>query len=329
MNLSKEEVSRMQRTMVATRNEINKVIVGMEQRITDILVAILSNGHCLLEGVPGLGKTLLVQTLAKVLDLKYARIQFTPDLMPADITGTNILLENSDGTRVFHFQPGPVFANIVLADEINRTTAKTQSALLEAMQESSVTVAGRTHILEQPFFVLATQNPLELEGTYPLPEAQLDRFFFKLTVDYPSLPELLQIMELTTGANLPEAQVILQKDELLKYQNLVRLVPISSDIMDYAARLVLATNPNSPQSTPAIKRYIKYGSSPRGAQALVLAAKARAFLDGRVNVSFNDVQDSLLPALRHRLILNFEGEAANIDVDKVLKELLERIPPIN
>ncbi|NLY10468.1 MAG: MoxR family ATPase [Firmicutes bacterium] len=329
MNLSKEEVSRMQRTMVATRNEINKVIVGMEQRITDILVAILSNGHCLLEGVPGLGKTLLVQTLAKVLDLKYARIQFTPDLMPADITGTNILLENSDGTRVFHFLPGPVFANIVLADEINRTTAKTQSALLEAMQESSVTVAGRTHILEQPFFVLATQNPLELEGTYPLPEAQLDRFFFKLTVDYPSLPELLQIMELTTGANLPEAQVILQKDELLKYQNLVRLVPISSDIMDYAARLVLATNPNSPQSTPAIKRYIKYGSSPRGAQALVLAAKARAFLDGRVNVSFNDVQDSLLPALRHRLILNFEGEAANIDVDKVLKELLERIPPIN
>ncbi len=329
MNLSKEEVSRMQRTMVATRNEINKVIVGMEQRITDILVAILSNGHCLLEGVPGLGKTLLVQTLAKVLDLKYARIQFTPDLMPADITGTNFLLENSDGTRVFHFQPGPVFANIVLADEINRTTAKTQSALLEAMQESSVTVAGRTHILEQPFFVLATQNPLELEGTYPLPEAQLDRFFFKLTVDYPSLPELLQIMELTTGANLPEAQVILQKDELLKYQNLVRLVPISSDIMDYAARLVLATNPNSPQSTPAIKRYIKYGSSPRGAQALVLAAKARAFLDGRVNVSFNDVQDSLLPALRHRLILNFEGEAANIDVDKVLKELLERIPPIN
>lgn len=309
------------------REEINKVIVGQKNIIDQVLIALFARGHVLLEGVPGLGKTLLVRTIGDVLDLQFSRIQFTPDLMPADIVGTNIIMEKN-GNRHFTFQKGPIFANIILADEINRATPKTQSALLEAMQERSVTVFGTTHKLKEPIFVLATQNPIEMEGTYPLPEAQLDRFFFKLKVEYPRFSELQEIVDRTTGKVTPKPQKVMDAEKIIKIQDLIREVPISSHVKDYATRLVFATHPNSEFAPEIIKKNVRYGSSPRGAQTLVLAGKMRALLDGRYNVSFEDIKEVAHPALRHRIILSFEGEASGIEVDDLITKVLEEVPTI-
>jgi len=311
----------------AVCDEIRKVIVGQEEVIDGVLTSVFAGGHVLLEGVPGLGKTLLVRTLARVLHLKFSRIQFTPDLMPADITGTNIVTESPSGGRQFLFQPGPIFANVVLADEINRATPKTQSALLEAMQEQSVTVAREVRRLEEPFFVLATQNPIEQEGTYPLPEAQVDRFFFKLLVGPPCLEELDAIIDRTTGTEEPELRVILDGPALLEMRALCRAVPIAPHVKEWALKIVMATHPDSELAPPQVKRFVRYGSSPRGAQALVLAAKTRALLDGRYNVSFDDIRRSALPALRHRVLLNFEGLAEGVQPDDLVQEILESLSP--
>src|SRR5687768_5866884 len=291
------------------RAEVGKVIVGHGETVEGVLTCLLAGGHGLLEGVPGLGKTLLVRTLAQALDLPFARIQFTPDLMPADIVGTNIVMEDPSRGRFFQFQPGPVFSNIVLADEINRATPKTQSALLEAMQEHAVTIAGVQHRLVEPFFVLATQNPIEMEGTYPLPEAQLDRFLYKLLVPSPSLAELSTIVDRTTGATTPEVRPVLAAGEILEMQQLAREVPIAGHVKEFALKVMLATHPESEFAPESTNRFVRYGSSPRGAQALILAAKIRALLQGRFNVAFEDVQHVAVPALRHRILLNFEGEA--------------------
>jgi MoxR-like ATPase len=310
--------------------EIGKVIVGHADIVQGILTCIFSGGHALLEGVPGLGKTLLVRTLSQVLDLKFARIQFTPDLMPSDIIGTNIISESPDGRRVFSFQSGPVFAQIVLADEINRATPKTQSALLEAMQEHSVTVGGTIHRLEEPFFVLATQNPIEQEGTYPLPEAQLDRFFFKLLVNYSTREEMSVILDRTTRGDWPRPERVMDGNAIVRWQKLVREVLIAPPVQDYAIRLVLATHPGGSFAVPDANRYIRCGASPRAAQTLVLAAKVRALLEGRFNVSFEDVRAVYLPALRHRILLNFEAQAESIAPDAILeatvKEVKEKPP---
>ncbi|HHX40636.1 MAG TPA: MoxR family ATPase [Armatimonadetes bacterium] len=311
----------------AVRNEIRKVIVGQEDVIDGVLTSVFAGGHVLLEGVPGLGKTLLVRTLARVLHLKFSRIQFTPDLMPADITGTNIVTESASGGRQFLFQPGPIFANVVLADEINRATPKTQSALLEAMQEQSVSVAREVRRLEDPFFVLATQNPIEQEGTYPLPEAQVDRFFFKLLVGPPSLEELDAIIDRTTGTEEAELRVILDGPALLEMRALCRALPIAPHVKEWALRLVVATHPDSELAPPRVRRFVRYGASPRGAQALVLAAKVRALLEGRYNVSFDDIRRSALPALRHRILLNFEGHAEGVRTDDLVQEIRESLPP--
>ncbi|GIX46449.1 MAG: ATPase AAA [Candidatus Tectimicrobiota bacterium] len=310
------------------RAEIAKVIVGHTEVVEGLLICLLCGGHALLEGVPGLGKTLLVKSLGAVLDLQFSRIQFTPDLMPADIIGTRVILQDEEGHRYFEFQPGPIFSNIVLADEINRATPKTQSALLEAMQERSVTVAGVEYKLQLPFLVLATQNPLEMEGTYPLPEAQLDRFFLKLQVSYPSVAELSEIVDRTTQQHEPTLQPVLSAERILAAQRFVREVPIASHVKDYAIRLVLATHPQAPQATELVKRYVRYGSSPRGVQSLVLAGKVRALFAGRFNVSFEDIRAVALPCLRHRLILNFEGEAEGIDTAAVIEDVLAQIPEL-
>jgi MoxR-like ATPase len=287
---------------------------------------LFSGGHCLLEGVPGLGKTLLISTLSKTLDLRFSRIQFTPDLMPSDIVGTHLINEDEHGRRVFVFERGPVFANVVLADEINRATPKTQSALLEAMQERQVTVGGTRNPLEPPFFVLATQNPLEMEGTYPLPEAQLDRFFFKILVTYPSRDELAVILNRTTRKDEPVISKVMSKDLVREWIGLARQVVIAEHVQDYAVRLTLATQPASGLSTPMVRQYVKYGSSPRGAQALTLASKIRALLDGRFNVSYSDIDENVLPALRHRLILNFEADADGVTSDQILAAFTKEIP---
>jgi MoxR-like ATPase len=305
--------------------EIGKVIVGHADVVHGILTCLFVGGHALLEGVPGLGKTLLVRTLAQVLDLHFNRVQFTPDLMPSDIIGTNIISETPDGKRVFSFQPGPIFAQIVLADEINRATPKTQSALLEAMQEHSVTIGGTIHRLQEPFFVMATQNPIEQEGTYPLPEAQLDRFFFKLLVDYSGREELATILDRTTRGEWPKAEKVMDGGEIQRWQQLVREVLVAPPVQDYAIRLILATHPGGEFAAGPTNRYIRCGSSPRGAQALVLAGKVRALLEGRYNVSFEDVRKVYLPALRHRLLLNFEAQAENIATDAVLQEILGEV----
>ncbi len=305
--------------------EIGKVIVGHTDIVHGILTCLFVHGHALLEGVPGLGKTLLVRTLAQVLDLKFNRVQFTPDLMPSDIIGTNIISDTGDGRRVFSFQAGPIFAQIVLADEINRATPKTQSALLEAMQEHSVTVGGTIHRLEEPFFVMATQNPIEQEGTYPLPEAQLDRFFFKLVVNYSGREEMATILDRTTRNEWPTAEKVMDGSDILKYQQLVRECLVAPPVQDYAIRLVMATHPGGPFALEATNKYIRCGASPRGAQALVLASKVRALLEGRYNVSFEDVKKVYLPALRHRILLNFEAQAENIPSDTVLAELLKEV----
>jgi len=310
----------------AVRDQIGRVIVGHDEIIQGVLTSMLVGGHCLLEGVPGLGKTLLVRTLSEALDLNFSRIQFTPDLMPADILGTNLVVEDEHGRKSFEFQKGPVFTQILLADEINRATPKTQSALLETMQEGTVTVAGHRFVLDRPFFVLATQNPIEQEGTYPLPEAQLDRFLFKLVVGYSSREELATIVQRTTRGETIRPDKVMDGGEILRWQGLVRQVILSSHVEDYLVRLVLATHPGGPFAPSITGQYVRWGSSPRGAQTLALAAKVRALLEGRYNVSFEDLRRVYLPAMRHRVLLNFEAQAEGVDADQVLLEILEKIP---
>jgi MoxR-like ATPase len=305
--------------------EIGKVIVGHDEIVHGVLTCLFVGGHALLEGVPGLGKTLLVRTLADALTLDFNRIQFTPDLMPADILGTNVVMEAPDGHRVFEFQRGPIFSQIILADEINRATPKTQSALLEAMQEHSVTVGGVIHKLKEPFFVMATQNPIEQEGTYPLPEAQLDRFMFKLVVGYSTREELTVILDRTTRGERPKAEQVIDGETLIRMQNLVREVIIAPHVQDYAIRLALATHPQGPFAVATTNQYIRWGSSPRGVQTLVLAAKVRALLDGRYNVSFEDLRRVYLPSLRHRVLLNFEAQAEGVASDDVLLKVLDAV----
>jgi MoxR-like ATPase len=306
--------------------EIGKVIVGHDEIVHGVLTCLFIGGHALLEGVPGLGKTLLVRTLADALAIDFNRIQFTPDLMPADIIGTNVVMETEGGRRVFEFQRGPIFSQIVLADEINRATPKTQSALLEAMQEHSVTVGGQVHLLKEPFFVMATQNPIEQEGTYPLPEAQLDRFLFKLIVGYSTREELGVILDRTTRNERPQANRVLDAATLVRMQALVREVIVAPHVQDYAIRLALATHPQGPMAADVTNQYIRWGSSPRGVQTLVLAAKVRALLDARYNVSFEDLRRVYLPSLRHRVLLNFEAQAEGIDPDEVLLKVLDAVP---
>ncbi len=308
-----------------TKTQIAKAVVGHEEIIDGVLICLFAGGHALLEGVPGLGKTLLIRSLSEALHLNFSRIQFTPDLMPADVTGTTIVIE-TEGGRQFQFRKGPIFAQIVLADEINRATPKTQSALLEAMQEQSVTVGGETHKLDRPFFVMATQNPIEQEGTYPLPEAQLDRFFFKLEVGYSNREDLSEILNRTTTGAQPNVEPVIDGPTILEQQQLVRQVVIAPHVQDYAVRLVLATHPGGEIATPMVNQFLRFGASPRAAQAMVLAGKVKALLDGRGNVSVDDVRSVVLPAMRHRCLLNFEGEAEGKDTDEILQNIVETLP---
>ncbi len=310
---------------VRITREVGRRIVGHEEVVNLTVTSLLAGGHVLLEGIPGVGKTSLVHTLADVLHLSFSRIQFTPDLMPADIVGTNIVQEHSHGGTFFEFQPGPIFANVVLADEINRATPKTQSALLEAMQDVSVSVGKTTYQLEQPFLVLATQNPLEMEGTYPLPEAQLDRFFFKLKVTYPSEESMHDILDRTTSDSTSPVTRVVDKPEILEMRQVARAIPIARPVQAYAVRLTLGSHPDSPYSTPLVKRYVRYGASPRAAQALVLAGKIQALNRGQAFVSIDDIRRVALPALRHRLLLNFEGEADEMSTDTIVGELLASV----
>ena len=307
------------------RDEIAKVVVGQKEIVEEILIGLFAGGHILLEGVPGIGKTLLVHTLADTLSCKFSRIQFTPDLMPTDIIGTRIVMEDDAGRKHFTFQHGPIFTQILLADEINRATPKTQSALLEAMQERSVTTAGETRKLERPFFVIATQNPLEMEGTYPLPEAQLDRFFFKLLVKFPSVDDLVEVSRRTTVRAMPTADVTLKDETVVQLMGTVRDMPIAEHVERYAANLLIATHPESDRATPMVKQYGKYGASPRGLQAMVLGGKVRALLDRRFNVAEDDIRAVAKPALRHRILLNFEGEAEEISTDAIVDEIIEKV----
>lgn len=310
----------------AVRDEIGKTIVGHDDIVHGVLTSMFVGGHCLLEGVPGLGKTMLVRTLAETLSLDFNRVQFTPDLMPADILGTNMIAEDEKGRRVFEFQKGPIFTQICLADEINRATPKTQSALLETMQEGTVTVSGNRYELSKPFFVLATQNPIEQEGTYPLPEAQLDRFLFKLVVGYSTRDELNTIVDRTTRGTKIITNKIMDGEEIRRWQALVREVILAKHVQDYIVRLILATHPQGPLAQDITNQYIRWGSSPRGAQTLALAAKVRALLDGRYNVSFEDIRRVFLPSLRHRVLLNFEAQAEAVEIDQVLLEILQKVP---
>ncbi len=304
--------------------EIAKTIIGQKDVVRYVLIGVLSGGHVLLEGVPGLGKTMLIRALSQVVDLTFSRIQFTPDLMPADITGTDIMEGATGGQRTFRFRPGPIFANLVLADEINRATPKTQSALLEAMQEGTITIANDTHRLPPPFFVMATQNPLEMEGTYPLPEAQLDRFILKIDVPYPSAGELSEILERTSGQNDLHSSPVTSGPQILAMQNLARQVPMPSRVGDYVSRLIIASHPGvSPCAM--VNQYVRYGASPRGGQAMILGAKIIALLCGRYNVSFEDVAAMAPAALRHRLLLNFEGQAEGIKTDAVIEDLITEV----
>ena len=323
---TEESISQFRETYAAIRAEIGRAMVGQDSIVEGTLNAIFAGGHVLLEGVPGLGKTLLVRTLGEVLDLSFSRVQFTPDLMPADILGTNLVMESPDGRREFQFQKGPVFAHLVLADEINRATPKTQSAMLEAMQERQVTAGGQVRPLPSPFFVLATQNPIDQEGTYPLPEAQLDRFFFKLVVGYPTAEELTEVLNRTTEGVKVTPTKMLDGSGLAELQKLVRQVPIGSHVKDYAVRLVLATHPKTGTASPITNQYLRFGSSPRGGQVLVLAAKVRALTQGRFNVSYDDIAAVAGPALRHRLIVNFEAEAEGITTDHVISQILKDVP---
>jgi MoxR-like ATPase len=323
---TEQQIQSFRDAYAALQTEIGKVLVGQTPIVENTLIALFSGGHVLLEGVPGLGKTLLVRTLGEVLDLSFNRIQFTPDLMPADIVGTNLVMETPGGRREFQFQRGPVFAHLILADEINRATPKTQSALLEAMQEHQVTAAGAMRKLDEPFFVMATQNPIDQEGTYPLPEAQLDRFFFKILVGYPSADELTEVINRTTAGAKITVHKVLDRDTLMDLMRLVREVPVASHVKDYAVRLVLASHPKTDTAAPIASQYLRFGSSPRGAQTLILAGKVRALAQGRFNVSFEDLQSAALPALRHRLIPNFEAEAEGITTDHVIEQILRDVP---
>ena len=310
---------------VQIESQISQVIVGQQKLIRDTITTLLAGGNALLEGVPGLGKTMLVLTLAQSIDCPFSRIQFTPDLMPADIVGTNLILEDENGRRRFQFEAGPIFASLILADEINRATPKTQSAMLEAMQEHSVTVAKSTRPLPEPFFVLATQNPLEMEGTYPLPEAQLDRFFFKINVPFPSVDELVEIANRTTSSEIPQAEKVADGETILAMQALARAVPIASHVTSFAARLLKATHPDDASAPQPVRDFVRYGASPRGLQAMILAGKISALIDGRFNVAFDDIRQAAVPALRHRLILNFEAQAEGVTPDDVILAVNQNI----
>jgi MoxR-like ATPase len=322
LDINIEQFSKLAQAIEA---EVGRVIVGQKDVVRGVIICILAGRHALLEGVPGLGKTMLIRSLADALDLKFARIQFTPDLMPADITGTDILEEDEHGRKIKQFQSGPIFANLLLADEINRATPKTQSALLEAMAEQSVTVANRTYHLEPPFFVLATQNPLEMEGTYPLPEAQLDRFMFKVNVRYPTKQDLVTVLERTTGVDVPHATKVADGKEIIGMGRLALNTPVASHVNEYVARLIVATHPDDPTAPEMVKQFVRYGASPRGAQALIVGGKINALLEGRFNVSFEDIAAVAPTALRHRLLLNFEGLAEGIATDDIIADLLRAV----
>lgn len=319
---SEEQYVEMSKQLQNVKDEIGKFIVGQEEAIEYTLYSILADGHALLEGLPGLGKTMLIRTISEVLDLTFSRIQFTPDLMPSDITGTNIIEKLEDGKQRFVFQKGPIFSQMVLADEINRATPKTQSALLEAMGEKTVTVLGDTKKMAKPFFVLATQNPIEMEGTYPLPEAQMDRFLCKILVAYPSKQELMEIMKRTTGSENVSLQKIMDTESLLIAQKMVKEVLIADEMMEYAVNLVVSTNPDQPDTLPEIKQYVQYGSGPRGLQSIIRLAKARALMNGRFHVSIGDIKQVAKPALRHRILLNYEGEASEKTIDDLIETIL-------
>jgi MoxR-like ATPase len=321
-----KEIDHFHKQYQSVQAEMSRVIVGNQDIVSGIMSCLLTKGHVLLEGIPGLGKTKIVQTLANVLNLKFNRIQFTPDLMPGDIIGTNVVRETEEGEKYLDFQPGPIFCNLMLADEVNRATPKSQSALLEAMQEKSVSVGKITHKLEEPFFVMATQNPIELEGTYPLPEAQMDRFLFKLKIVYPTSDEMHEIMNRTTQVEEPQARTVLDRGEVLEMRKTVLSVPIARSVQDYAIRLTLATHPNAPQSHPLTNKYVRFGSSPRGTQALVLGGKVQALLNDRAHVAADDIRAVAYPSLRHRMLLNFEGEAEHVDTDDILQEILKDTP---
>ncbi|HEX2619757.1 MAG TPA: MoxR family ATPase [Phototrophicaceae bacterium] len=315
-----EEFSRLAQAIEA---EVGRVIVGQKEIVRSVIIGVIAGRHVLLEGVPGLGKTQLIRTLADVLDLHFSRIQFTPDLMPSDVTGTNIMEETEDGKRSFRFQPGPVFANLVLADEVNRATPKTQSSLLEAMQEKTVTVAGHNYKLEAPFFVLATQNPLEMEGTYPLPEAQLDRFIFKVNVNFPTVSDLVTIIDRTTGVDIATVKKVADGRQIVEMGKLALSTPIATHLSNYVARVIVATHPESESAPQMVKDFVRYGASPRGAQALIIGAKVNALLEGRFNVAFEDVNAVAASALRHRLLMNFEGMAEGINPDTIVNEIIK------
>jgi MoxR-like ATPase len=319
-------VEGFRQTVAAIEQEVGKVIVGQQALVRQLLLTLLGGGNALLEGAPGLGKTMLVHTLADVIHCDFSRIQFTPDLMPADIVGTTVIAVDETSQRFFRFEAGPIFANIVLADEINRATPKTQSALLEAMQERKVTVAKSTYELERPFFVLATQNPIEMEGTYPLPEAQLDRFFFQIQVDFPNHAELIEIANRTTGADEARPAIVANGETIVAMQRLVRQVPIANHLTAYAVSLLEATHPQHPAAPDFVRRFVRYGASPRGLQAMIIAAKTLALIDNRHNVDHPDLQQAMLPALRHRLILNFEGQAEGITPDEILRQVIQKVP---
>lgn len=327
---TKQELEALGRDLDALASEVGRVIVGQQRVVTGVVTCLLAGGHGLLEGVPGLGKTLLIRTLASAVKLDFSRIQFTPDLMPADIVGTSVLRqgegEAGGGRSMLEYQPGPIFSNIVLADEINRATPKTQSALLEAMAEGTVTAAGETRQLKAPFMVLATQNPLEMEGTYPLPEAQLDRFLFKIQVDFPSEDDLMSILDRTTGRAHSEAKPVLDGPRILEMRDLVRAIPVTESLTRYVVRVLRATHPDDARAPDLVKRYVRFGGSPRGAQSMLLAARIRACLDGRLTPSIDDVKATALPALRHRVILNFEGEAEGISIDDSIRQVLDTVP---
>jgi MoxR-like ATPase len=323
---TENQIQSFRTAYAALRAEIGKVIVGHEAIVEGTLIALFAGGHVLLEGVPGLGKTLLVRTLSEVLDLSFSRIQFTPDLLPADILGTNIVMETPGGRRQFEFQRGPIFAHLILADEINRATPKTQSALLEAMQEHQVTAGGELRRLNEPFFVMATQNPIDQEGTYPLPEAQLDRFFFKILVGYPSAEDLAEVINRTTTGAKAQVEKVLNRETLVELMTLVREVPVASHVKDYAVRLVLASHPRTETAAPIATQYLRFGSSPRGCQTLILGGKVRALTQGRFNVSFDDIEAVAATAMRHRLIPNFEAEAEGITTDHIIAQILRDVP---
>jgi len=320
----RQQVHQFRKQFDKLRVETHKMIVGYEDIVENVLICLLSRGNALLEGVPGLGKTMLVRVLSQILKLNFVRVQFTPDLMPADIVGTNIVVEDEGGQRHMEFRPGPIFTNLMLADEINRTTPKTQSAILEAMEEHEVTVGGVTHILEEPFFVLATQNPVEQIGTYPLPKAALDKFMFKLIVDYPGGDDLMEISRRTTRVELPQLDQVMSQEEILELQDLVRDVPVAPHVERYAVRLVLATDPESEYATDMVKQYVKAGSSPRGMQALILGGKIKALLTGRFNLACEDIREVAIPALRHRMAFTFEGQSAGVTPEQVVQEILDK-----